>query len=141
MSEAPPPPEALSIDVSRPADGVILVRLVGEVDILSVGELKRRTAQLDKSLPAHVVFDLSGLEFIDSSGINALVQSVRGVETQGGTAALAAPSAESKRVFDIIGLSQVVSIVQDARSEEHTELQSPQNLVCRLLLEIGRAHV
>src|SRR6202521_2540779 len=28
------------------------------------------------------------------------------------------------------------------RSEEHTsELQSPQNLVCRLLLEIGRAHV
>ena len=30
--------------------------------------------------------------------------------------------------------------INASRSEEHTsELQSPQNLVCRLLLEIGRA--
>jgi anti-anti-sigma factor len=113
VSEATPPPEALTVDVSRPADGVILLGLVGEVDILSVGELRLRTAQLDKSMPAHVVFDLSGLDFIDSSGINALVQSVRAIEAQGGTAALAAPSPEAKRVFDIIGLPQVVSIVQD----------------------------
>jgi stage II sporulation protein AA (anti-sigma F factor antagonist) len=113
VSEAPPPPEALTIDVSRPAEGVIHVKLTGEVDILSVGELKRRTPQLDKSMPAHVVFDLSGLVFIDSSGINTLVQSVRAIEAQGGTGALAAPSEEARRVFDIIGLSQVVSVVQD----------------------------
>ena len=125
MSEAPPPPEALSIDVSRPAEGVIVVALVGEVDILSVGELKRRTAQLDKSLPAHVVFDLSGLEFIDSSGINTLVQTVKAIEAQGGTAALAAPSAEAKRVFDIIGLSQVVSIVQDANAALRPPPEAP----------------
>ena len=125
MSDAPPPPEALSVDVSRPAEGVILVKLIGEVDILSVGELKRRTAQLDKSMPAHVVFDLSGLEFIDSSGINALVQSVRGVETQGGTAALAGPSDEAKRVFDIIGLSQVVSVVQDVSAALRPPPEAP----------------
>jgi anti-anti-sigma factor len=113
VSEAPPPPEALSVDVTRPAEGVILLRLAGEVDILSVGELKRRTTQLDKSMPAHVVFDLSGLVFIDSSGINALVQGVRAIEAQGGTGVLAAPSDEAKRVFDIIGLSQVVSVVQN----------------------------
>src|SRR5258706_16203148 len=35
-----------------------------------------------------------------------------------------------------------VTGVQTCRSEEHTsELQSLTNLVCRLLLEIGRAHV
>jgi anti-anti-sigma factor len=113
VSEAPPPPEALTVDVSRPAEGVIRLELTGEVDILSVGELKRRTTELDKSMPAHVVFDLSGLVFIDSSGINALVQSVRAIEAEGGTAVLAAPSEEARRVFDIIGLSQVVSVVQD----------------------------
>ena len=57
-----------------------------------------------------------GSAFIDSSGINALVQAVRRIESQGGTAVLAAPSPEAKRVFDIIGLSQVVSIVQDANA-------------------------
>jgi anti-anti-sigma factor len=113
VSEVTPPPEALSIAVTRPAEGVVLVTLVGEVDILSVGDLKRRAGQFAALMPAHVVFDLSGLEFIDSSGINALVQAVRTVETEGGTAVLAAPSAEARRVFEIIGLSQVVSVVQN----------------------------
>ena len=44
-------------------------------------------------MPAHVVFDLSGLAFIDSSGINALVQAVRTVEAAGGTGVVSAPSA------------------------------------------------
>jgi anti-sigma B factor antagonist len=113
VSDAPPSPEALSIDVSRPAEGVLLVSLSGEVDILSVGDLKRRSEQLDASMPAHVVFDLSSLEFIDSSGINALVQAVRAIEELGGSGVLAAPSPEARRVFEIIGLSQVVSVVED----------------------------
>jgi anti-sigma B factor antagonist len=113
VSEVTPPPEALSIAISRPAEGVVLLALAGEVDILSVGELKRRAAQLAALMPAHVVFDLSGLEFIDSSGINALVQAVRTIEAGGGTAVLAAPSPEARRVFEIIGLSQVVSLVQN----------------------------
>lgn len=112
MSETPPPPEALSIEVTRPAEGVILVVLAGEMDILSVGELKRRSSELDARMPAHVVFDLSGLEFIDSSGINTLVQAVKSVEALGGTGVLAAPSPEARRVFEIIGLSQVVSVMQ-----------------------------
>jgi len=109
----PEPPEALSIQVSRPDDGVLLVELVGEVDILSVTELKTQAAELEAQLPAHVVFDLSKLTFIDSSGINALVQAVREIEARGGTGVLAAPSPEARRVFDIIGLSQVVSVVQN----------------------------
>jgi stage II sporulation protein AA (anti-sigma F factor antagonist) len=113
VSEATPPPEALSIEVSRPADGVLLVALAGEVDILSVGELRRRTAELEGQIPAHVVFDLAGLTFIDSSGINALVQGVRTIEDLGGTGVIAAPSPEARRVFEIIGLSQVVSVVEN----------------------------
>jgi stage II sporulation protein AA (anti-sigma F factor antagonist) len=109
----PEPGEALTIEVSRPADGVVLVALAGEVDILSVDELRRRAAELEPLLPAHVVFDLERLTFIDSSGINALVQAVRSIEARGGTGVLAAPSPEARRVFDIIGLSQVVSVVQN----------------------------
>jgi anti-anti-sigma factor len=112
VSGTPPPPEALSIDVTRPADGVILIALAGEVDILSVAELKRRTTELEVLMPAHVVFDLSALEFIDSSGINALVQGVKSLEDRGGTAVVAAPSHEARRVFEIIGLAQVVTVVQ-----------------------------
>jgi len=116
VSEATPSPEGLTIDVSTPREGVILVALGGDVDIVSVGELSRRAAELEPMLPAHVVFDLSALDFIDSSGVNALVQSVRQIEAKGGTGAIAAPSREARRVFDIIGLAQVVTVVQEVQA-------------------------
>jgi anti-sigma B factor antagonist len=128
VSEAPPPPEALSIEVGRPADGVLLVALAGEVDILSVAELRRRTGELDVLMPAHVVFDLSKLEFIDSSGINALVQAVKGIEELDGTAVIAAPSPEARRVFEIIGLSQIVSVVQDLAAALRPPSEEPSNV-------------
>jgi anti-sigma B factor antagonist len=128
VSEAPPPPEALSIEVTRPADGVVLVALRGEVDILSVAELRRRTAELDVLMPAHVVFDLSKLEFIDSSGINALVQAVRTIEEHGGTGVIAAPSREARRVFEIIGLPQVVSVVHDLVAAQRLPPEEPSSV-------------
>jgi stage II sporulation protein AA (anti-sigma F factor antagonist) len=128
VSEPTPPPEALTIAVSRPADGVVLVALGGEVDILSVGDLKRCVADLESSMPAHVVFDLSGLSFIDSSGINALVQSVRAIELEGGTGVLAAPSVEARRVFEIIGLAQVVSVVQSLDAALRPPPEQPPNV-------------
>jgi len=128
VSDAPPSPEALSIVVSRPAEGVVLLALVGEVDIVSAAELKRRAAELDAVLPAHVVFDLSGLVFIDSSGINTLVQAVRLIEARGGTAVIAAPSREARRVFDILGCSQVVSVVQDVDAALRPPPEEPTTL-------------
>jgi anti-anti-sigma factor len=128
VSEATPPPEALTIAVSRPAGGVVLVALGGEVDIPSVGDLERCVADLDSSMPGHVVFDLSGVVFIDSSGINALVQAVRAIEAEGGTSVLAAPSLEARRVFEIIGLAQVVSVVQSLDAALRPPPEQPSNL-------------
>jgi anti-anti-sigma factor len=128
VTEASPPPEALSIDIARPGDGVVHVILGGEVDILSVGELKRRIDELEELMPAHVVFDLGGLDFIDSSGINALVQAVRTIEELGGTGVLTAPSPEARRVFEIIGISQVVSVVQDVDAALRPPPETPPNV-------------
>src|SRR5260370_20814674 len=48
----------------------------------------------------------------------------------------------SMETSDILIQHDALGSVRSSRSEEHTsELQSHLNLVCRLLLEIGRAHV
>ena len=69
-------------------------------------------AELDVNEPAHVVVDLAGLTFIDSSGINALVQAARRWRQRGGTAVLAAPSPAARRVFEIARVAQVVPVEQ-----------------------------
>jgi anti-anti-sigma factor len=84
---------------------------IGEVDILTASELPRKLATLRGREPLRVVFDLSRVTFIDSSGINALVRSARNIEADGGTATFAAPTDEVRRVFDIIHLGEVVTLV------------------------------
>jgi len=111
VSEASSQP--LSIDISFPAEGITLVALAGELEVVSVDEFSVRMADLDGGGRSHVVIDVSGVTFIDSSGINALIRSVRSVEARGGTAVVASPSAVAQRVFAITRLSQLVTVEQD----------------------------
>ena len=118
MSEAEP--ETLSIEISRTPEGTLLVTLKGEMDIVSSGEFGRRMTELEANGSTHLIVDLGGLTFIDSSGINALVQAVRSIEARGGTGVLAAPSPSARRVFEIAQIAQVVRVVEnreDALSE------------------------
>jgi anti-anti-sigma factor len=103
----------LAIEVSSPREGVVLIALAGELEVVSVDQLSARIAALDLGGPTHVVLDLEGVTFIDSSGVNALVQAVRSVEDRGGTAVLAAPSRAAQRVFEITRLSQIVAVEED----------------------------
>ena len=111
MSEASSQP--LSIDISFPVEGITLVELAGELEVVSVDEFSVRMADLDGGGRSHVVIDVSGVTFIDSSGINALIRSVRSVEARGGTAVVASPSAVAQRVFAITLLPQLVPVEQD----------------------------
>jgi anti-anti-sigma factor len=64
-------------------DGSCLrLRLTGELDIGSVPELRHRIEELrDEKLPVRL--DLSGLEFMDSSGIHLLVTAFDHARTDG----------------------------------------------------------
>ena len=111
MSEASSQP--LSIDISFPVDGTALVELVGELEVVSVEEFSVRMADLDGGGRSHVVIDVAGITFIDSSGINALVQAMRAVEARGGTAVVSSPSTVAQRVFAITRLAEIVSVESD----------------------------
>ena len=110
MSEALSQP--LSIDISFPVEGVALVELVGELEVISVDEFSVRMADLGSG-PLGVVIDLAGISFIDSSGINALVQAMRAVEARGGRAVVSSPSTVAQRVFAITRLAEIVSVESD----------------------------
>jgi anti-sigma B factor antagonist len=119
----------LRIEVTRVGDdGPLLVVLTGELDLVSTSAFTRAIADLQPSLPAQVVVDLAGLTFVDSSGVNALVQAVRAVETDGGRAVLAAPSAPTRRILEITRAGEIVPIAPDRETAvRHAELASRQD--------------
>ena len=110
MSEASSQP--LSIDISFPVEGTALVELVGELEVVSVEEFSVRMADLDGGGRSHVVIDVAGITFIDSSGINALIRAVRSVEARGGTARRVTERRGAARVRDHPA-AQLVPVEQD----------------------------
>jgi anti-sigma B factor antagonist len=112
--------DGLQIDVTQAADdGPVLVALDGELDLVSSRTFLQAVAELQRLQPAQVVFDLAGLAFVDSSGINALVQAVRAIEAEGGGAVLAAPSGPARRVFEITRAHEIVTIAEDRETALH----------------------
>jgi anti-anti-sigma factor len=104
-------PRLLTIESSEPSPGVDLLLLKGELDFASSGELATVLARL--AGPCHVVVDLSELAFVDSSGVKMLVAATRAVESAGGSFVLTTPNATVHRVFEILHLDEVVTVVDD----------------------------
>jgi anti-sigma B factor antagonist len=107
----------LLIDVSRNEERVVL-RLDGELDLASVPllESEAENAMLDN--PATVVLDLRGLEFIDSTGLRAVLS-------------LDKRCAESGQAFALVrGSQQVQRLMNMTRVDEHLKIiDSPEEIL------------
>ncbi len=55
------------------ADGRVLVRALGEIDLATAGKVQSTIDELLDHGSATVVVDLQGVTFLDSSGIGALI--------------------------------------------------------------------
>lgn len=72
MTDAPAP-GPLSIGSRRDGDAVIIV-LQGELDLASAPDLERELKDAEATSPNRVTIDLSGLGFMDSTGLQALLR-------------------------------------------------------------------
>ncbi|NJL85526.1 MAG: STAS domain-containing protein [Leptolyngbyaceae cyanobacterium SM1_1_3] len=62
-----------------------IFRLTGLLDAFSEPTFRKVLASCIDGGPAHVILDLSGIDFVDSSGLGAMVQMVKKAQTAGGS--------------------------------------------------------
>jgi anti-anti-sigma factor len=87
---------------TRDIPGVHIVALQGELDIASVNGLVDALVEIAGST---IVVDLSGLTFMDSSGIGALVVARNRVLSKGlGQLVVTRPTAIVREAMEIVGL-------------------------------------
>jgi anti-sigma B factor antagonist len=84
-----------------------VLAITGEVDMASAPGLRDQLQQLDAR---NVVIDLSGVTFIDSTGLGVLVAALKRSREAGGHLVLRSPTRATRRVLDITGLSQLVAV-------------------------------
>jgi len=91
----------LIVDVERSA-GVARVRVRGELDVATVPRVRQALAQARAD---HVVVDLSGLTYIDSSGVRLAFEVDAAARRNGHTVAFVPGPPDVHRVFEIVGLA------------------------------------
>ena len=93
-------------------DGVTLtVQLLGELDhhaarnaIMHLGNT------IDLELPGKTILDLSGLSFMDSSGIAVIINLFRRMQELGGDFEISKVPVQAEKVINAAGLNKIIKI-------------------------------
>ncbi|MGH9070446.1 MAG: STAS domain-containing protein [Acidimicrobiales bacterium] len=99
----------LEIQVER-ADGYTVCRPVGELDAFTVGQFRQALSEL-ASTP-RLLIDLSGVPFVDSAGLGALIGGIRRVRELGGMVAVCSTRTTLTRLLRTTGFDRIVTVAQ-----------------------------
>ena len=91
--------------------GVLHISLSGELGHHEAIRLMGRIQELvEDHLPVRTLLDLSGLEFMDSSGIAVVVQTARRCKACGGQLQVINTPAQARKVLTCAGIHRMVDI-------------------------------
>ena len=102
----------LKIEVDE-KDGVVLLKLNGEVDVYTAPKLKSRLVDLVDQGKFKIIVDLEEVDFMDSSGLGVLVGGLKRVRSHDGAIALICTQENILKIFRITGLVKVFPIFEN----------------------------
>jgi anti-sigma B factor antagonist len=107
----------------RQKDHVVLVEVAGHLTFFEVSALRDSVHQLLQEKRHNILLNLSGLTYLDSSGIGELARMYVTVVKQGGSIKVVGLTPKVEEVLKVTRLSQVFQEFPD----EQTALQSFSN--------------
>ena len=104
----------LDLDVEYTDDQTTLVRVIGELDLSTSTRLENDLLRLiHEGLRRRLVLDLSGLTFLDSTGLRSLWRTRQHAQMAGAQLYLSAASAPVMRVLKVTKLDRVFRLLSD----------------------------
>jgi len=100
----------------EPRRGTALLAVFGDVDLHVADELGDRLVAMIERGATAVVVDLSGVTFVDSQGLGALLRGTRTASSSQAQLRLVVPGGQIRRIFEITSLDDVFPL--DASREE-----------------------
>ncbi|PLS76271.1 MAG: anti-anti-sigma factor [Actinobacteria bacterium] len=110
MLELPARRKALLDIQTEEADGYTICRPVGELDAFTVSQFRQSLAEL-ASTP-RLLIDMSGVPFVDSAGLGALIGGIRRARELGGDVAVACNRPTLVRLLRTTGFDRIVTVAE-----------------------------
>ena len=92
-------------------NGATVLNLRGELDVASVSEFERELADAVSAGPQTVIMDLSELEFMDSTGLRAVLVASESARGAGYQLALVQGGEQVRRLFSMTRVEERLHVV------------------------------
>ncbi|HEY7930730.1 MAG TPA: STAS domain-containing protein [Acidimicrobiales bacterium] len=89
-------------------DSTLIVRPNGRLDLVAAPELREIVAKSIAGGVVNVVVDLADVDFLDSSGLGALVTGLKSTRQAGGNLRIASATEQALIVLDLTMMQQVL---------------------------------
>jgi anti-anti-sigma factor len=89
---------------------IIVLTLSGHLDLATAWEFSAKLQNCIANITPHIVVNLSQVDFIDSSGLTALVAGMRDTAKLHGSFCLCNIDPEVKRIFELTMMNYVLAI-------------------------------
>jgi len=103
----------MKLEIEELAGGILRVILSGRMDIAGVDAIAVPFAALAATDDRRVVVDLTGVDFLASIGVRAILQNARAHKMRGGAMVILSPPPLIEQVLLTAGVANVVPIVHD----------------------------
>lgn len=93
--------DLLSAQLENLRDDIVVLRVIGEVDLSSAHVLTNEFKSLARDTNSNVIIDATGVSFMDSTGLHALVEGKRAMH-ENGCKIFLVPSPQVRRVVELV---------------------------------------
>ncbi len=87
-----------------------IVAVGGEIDVYTAPKLREQLIDLVSNGNYHIIVDMEGVEFLDSTGLGVLVGGLKRVRAHDGSLRLVCTQERILKIFRITGLTKVFPI-------------------------------
>ena len=98
------------LETVGPVGDCAVLQVTGEVDVYTAPMLREQMRELSAKGAVHLIADLSRVDFLDSTGLGALVGGLKRLREAGGSLTLVISTPRILRIFQITGLTKALAI-------------------------------
>ncbi|MFL5894348.1 MAG: STAS domain-containing protein [Thermoleophilaceae bacterium] len=110
-------PVSFSIADSSEGPRKVVIWVTGELDADTSRAVRARLAQAERHLQSDIVLDLTGVTYVDSTGLTAIVSGARGIADSGHFRVIAPPDRVAQMLAEA-GMSAVFELVENRRKTD-----------------------
>ncbi|WP_377272400.1 STAS domain-containing protein [Peterkaempfera sp. SMS 1(5)a] len=124
-SSEPAGQHGLTVEVSLPRSEVAVVVIEGELNADTAAALRDRLTEQLHLGRRYLILDLTGVPFMDSSGLNTVMRAQQETRRVRGSLRLAAPAPAVSRLIELTGVAMTVPVhgsVDEALAEHRRQV-------------------